>query len=105
VPAAVVPAVRGAHDLVEARALAAEVLDGQPGRVEESARPTLERLRELVSANGLDAKALIRELKAVGGDLRSVRVALTGREKGPALWTVLHALPREEIIRRVDAAL
>lgn len=105
VPAAVVPAVRGAHDLLEARAVAAGVLEAEPGRVAESARPTLDRLRELVTANGLDAKGLIRELKAVGGDLRAVRVALTGREKGPALWTVLHALPRDEIIRRVDAAL
>jgi glutamyl-tRNA synthetase len=105
VPAGVVPAVRGAHDLVEARSLAAEVLDATPGRVDESARPTLERLRDLVTANGLDAKALIRELKAVGGDLRAVRMALTGRERGPALWTVLHALPRDEIVRRVDAAL
>ncbi len=24
---------------------------------------------------------------------------------GPELWTVIHALPREEAIRRVDAAL
>jgi glutamyl/glutaminyl-tRNA synthetase len=104
-PVDVVPAVRGAHDLNEARELARAILDAEPGRVGEEARPTLERLRELVSANGIDAKALIRELKAVGGDLHAVRVALTGRDKGPALWTVLRALPRDEILRRVDAAL
>jgi glutamyl-tRNA synthetase len=104
-PVDVVPAVRGAHDLNEAHELAREILDAEPGRVGEEARPTLERLRELVSANGGDAKALVRELKAVGGDLHAVRVALTGRDKGPALWTVLRALPRDEIIRRVDAAL
>ena len=73
-------------------------------------RPTLERFRELrAGANGaLDAaaaKAILRELKAVGGDLRAVRRALTGRDSGPELWAELAALPREEALRRVDAAL
>jgi hypothetical protein len=63
---------------------------------------TLERFREL---GDLDAKALVRELKAVGGDLRALRLALTGRERGPELWTVIAALPRQEALRRVDAAL
>jgi hypothetical protein len=53
----------------------------------------------------VDARALVRELKAVGGDLRALRVALTGRERGPELWAVIAALPREETIRRIDAAL
>jgi hypothetical protein len=30
---------------------------------------------------------------------------MTGRERGPELWAVLAALPREEQLRRVDAAL
>ena len=47
-----------------------------------------------------EAKALQRELKAVGGDLRALRVALTGRERGPELWAVLRALPRDEALRR-----
>jgi hypothetical protein len=34
-----------------------------------------------------------------------VRRALTGRESGPELWSVLAALPREETLRRIDAAL
>ena len=51
------------------------------------------------------AKAIVRELKAVGGHLRAVRTALTGRESGPELWAVLAALPRDETLRRVDAAL
>ncbi len=73
-------------------------------------RETLERFRELRAgfANGLDragAKAIVRELKAVGGHLRAVRQALTGRESGPELWAVLAALPRDETLRRVDAAL
>jgi Anticodon binding domain len=73
-------------------------------------RPTLERFRELrIAANGtLDkeaAKAIVRELKAVGGNLRAVRRALTGRDSGPELWSVLAALPRDETLRRIDAAL
>jgi glutamyl/glutaminyl-tRNA synthetase len=51
------------------------------------------------------AKAIVRELKAVGGHLRAVRLALTGREGGPEPWAVLAALPRDESLRRVDAAL
>ena len=57
-------------------------------------------------SNGtIDARELVRELKAVGGDLRSVRLALTGRERGPELWAVVAALPRDETLRRIDAAL
>jgi hypothetical protein len=68
---------------------------------------TLERFRELVErTNGaVDARAIVRELKAVGGNLRALRLALTGRERGPELWTVIAALPREEALRRIDAAL
>jgi Anticodon binding domain len=72
-------------------------------------RATLERFRELrLGASGLDndaAKAIVRELKAVGGNLRAVRRALTGQESGPELWSVVAALPREETLRRIDAAL
>jgi hypothetical protein len=73
-------------------------------------RPTLERFRELRAgvSGGLDkegAKAIVRELKAVGGDLRAVRRALTGGDSGPELWSVLAELPRDETLRRIDAAL
>ena len=47
----------------------------------------------------------MREVKAVGGHLRAVRRALTGHDSGPELWAVLAALPRDETLRRVDAAL
>jgi Anticodon binding domain len=47
----------------------------------------------------------VRELKAVGGNLRAVRSALTGHESGPELWAVIAELPRDETLRRVDAAL
>ena len=46
----------------------------------------------------------MRELKAVGGDLRALRLALTGAEKGPELAAVLAALPREEALARADRA-
>jgi glutamyl/glutaminyl-tRNA synthetase len=57
--------------------------------------------------HGVDhrAKAIVRELKAAGGHLRAVRLAPTGRESRPELWAVLAALPRDESLRRVDAAL
>src|SRR5262245_13328945 len=72
--------------------------------------PTLERFRELRvgTTDRLDpaaARAILRELKAVGGNLRAVRRALTGCESGPELWAVLAGLPRDEALRRVDAAL
>jgi glutamyl/glutaminyl-tRNA synthetase len=102
VPAELVPALRGARDLREARDFADQILEPQPVSLPEEARPTLERFRELL--NG-DERENVRELKAAGGDLRALRLALTGRERGPELWTVLHALPREEALRRVDASL
>jgi glutamyl-tRNA synthetase len=103
-PVELVPALRGARDLNEAREYASSILEPAAARVE--APETFERFRELLQrANGrADPKELLRELKAVGGDLRSVRLALTGRERGPELWTVVAALPTEELLRRIDAA-
>jgi glutamyl-tRNA synthetase len=105
-PVDIVPALRGARNLREAQEYAEAVLTTPPPA--KAASPeTLERLRELVErTNGdVDAHALVRELKAVGGDLRTVRMALTGRERGPELWAVIAALPRDETLRRIDAAL
>jgi glutamyl-tRNA synthetase len=105
-PVAVVPALRGARDLNEAREYARAIL-ASPAPRRTEATETLERFRELLErTNGnVDARALVRELKAVGGDLKALRVALTGAERGPELWTVIAALPREEALRRIDAAL
>jgi glutamyl/glutaminyl-tRNA synthetase len=97
-----VPALRGARDLAEARDYARQILEPEPVRLPEDARPTLERFKEI--ADG-DARETVRELKAAGGDLRALRLALTGREHGPELWAVVHALPHDEALRRVDAAL
>jgi glutamyl-tRNA synthetase len=110
VPIALTPALRGARDLNEARDAARAILEPPHERLPVAARPTLERFRELrLRANGgLDeaaARSLVRELKAIGGDLRALRLALTGRERGPELWAVLAALPRDEAVRRIDAAL
>jgi glutamyl-tRNA synthetase len=102
-PVELVPALRGARDLNEAREYAAAILEPPPPA--RAASPeTLERFRELLEGDG-DPRELVRELKAVGGDLRTVRLALTGAEHGPELWAVIAALPREEALRRVDAAL
>jgi glutamyl/glutaminyl-tRNA synthetase len=102
VPESVVPVMRGARDLDEARRFAELVL-APPSRGEVSSPETLERFRELVDG-GLDAKSLVRELKAVGGDLKTIRVALTGETRGPELSAVIAALPREELLRRIEAA-
>src|SRR6266542_3872132 len=100
-PVELVPALRGARDLNEARDYAAAILEAPVAASVES-RETLERFRELLErANGnADPRELVRELKAVGGDLRALRRALTGRDRGPELWTVVAALPREETLRR-----
>ncbi|HSC73647.1 MAG TPA: glutamate--tRNA ligase family protein [Gaiellaceae bacterium] len=105
-PLEVVPALRGARDLNEAREYACAILRPPPP-AKADAPETLERFRELLErSNGnVDARALIRELKAIGGNLRALRFALTGSERGPELWTVIAALPREETLRRIDAAL
>ena len=97
VPVSVAPVLRGARDLVEARAYAGLVLEPAPAEVD--APETLARFRELVEA-GLEPKAVVRELKAVGGDLKAVRLALTGAERGPELAAVIAALPRDELLRR-----
>jgi glutamyl-tRNA synthetase len=103
-PAELAPALRGARDLNEAREYA-QMIVTRPEPVNESAE-TLERFRELLArSNGDDARAIVRELKAVGGDLRALRLALTGRERGPELWAVVAALPKDEALRRIDAAL
>jgi glutamyl-tRNA synthetase len=105
-PLEVVPALRGARDLNEARDYAQAILN-TPAPVKVDSPETLERFRELVerSNGGLDARAVVRELKAVGGNLKALRLALTGQERGPELWAVIAALPPDEALRRIDAAL
>ena len=97
VPVSVAPVLRGARDLNEAREYAAHVLEPLPAPVD--AADTLGRFRELV-AGGVEPQGVVRELKAVGGDLKAVRLALTGRERGPELAAVIASLPREELLRR-----
>ena len=96
-PVSVAPVLRGARDLREAREYAAQVLAPLPAEVD--APETLERFRALVEG-GLDGRSIVRELKAVGGSLKAVRLALTGAERGPELAAVIEALPRDELLRR-----
>ncbi|HEY5294849.1 MAG TPA: glutamate--tRNA ligase family protein [Gaiellaceae bacterium] len=106
VPLEAAPLLRGAHDLVEARALAYAVLEPELASDRLLLSPeTLARFVELRAElpEVLDkdaARSVVRELKAVGGNLKALRVALTGRERGPELWAVLRALPRDEALRR-----
>ena len=101
-------ALRGARTLVEASQIARQILEPAGVELGEEARPTLERFVELRApvpepvAEG-DARAIVRELKAVGGNLKLLRLALTGAERGPELWTVVAAIPRDEALRRVAA--
>ena len=73
------------------------ILAPEDAELPVEARPTLERFVELrVAADDrLDetgAREIVRELKAVGGNRRFLRLALTGAERGPELWAVVAAL-------------
>src|SRR6186713_775312 len=107
-PLEVVPALRGARDLNEARETARTLLATPPPQPTDHPE-TLARFRELregapETLDQAGAKEILRELKAVGGDLKALRRALTGAERGPELWAVLVALPRAEALLRADAA-
>jgi glutamyl/glutaminyl-tRNA synthetase len=99
-PLSFVPALRGARNLHEVKEYARMLLSPESVRV--PATRTLERFKELADE---EPRTIIRELKAVGGDLRTLRLALTGHDKGPELAAILAALPKEEALRRVDEAL
>ena len=103
-------ALRGARTLVEAREIARQILDPAGVDLGDEARPTIGRFVELRSPGPdvLDEKAareIVRELKAVGGNLKLLRLALTGAGRGPELWTVVAAVPRDEALRRAAAAI
>jgi hypothetical protein len=106
-----VPAMRGARTLREASAFARQILETPTvTELDEGGRLTLERFRELRAAGPAElderqARELVREVKAVGGDLRGLRLALTGQSRGPELWAVILALPMDDALARVDAAL
>jgi glutamyl/glutaminyl-tRNA synthetase len=109
-PVEAVPVLRGARSLVEAREYARLVLEPAPAQSPVEARRTLDRFVELrkpaperLSAD--ESRAILRELKAVGGDLRSLRLALTGAAAGPELAAVLSVLPREEALSRAAGAV
>ena len=109
-PSEVAPALRGARSLVEARAYGRAITEAPEADVGPDARATLERFLELRAGapDWLDAeraREIVRELKAVGGDLRSLRLALTGAETGPELWAVLSALSQAEAETRIRRAM
>lgn len=109
-PVELAPALRGARTLIEAREIARQVREPTSVSLGESARPTIERFTELreAASDKLDdaaARSIVRELKAVGGDLKALRLALTGAERGPELAAVVAALSRDEAVRRAAAAL
>jgi glutamyl-tRNA synthetase len=106
----VAPVLRGARSLAEARDYARLVLQPERPQLTEEATPTLERFAEIRGAapdrlSSEESQSILRELKAVGGDLRSLRLALTGVATGPELAAVLSALPREETLARASRAV
>jgi hypothetical protein len=99
VPVSLAPVLRSARDLREAREYATLVLE--PQRVDVAAPETFARFRELVEA-GTEPKSVVRGLQAVGGDLKALRRALTGAERGPELSAVIAALPPDELLGRTQ---
>lgn len=96
--AALEPALRGVHTLAEAGELVAAVV-----RVpERRSLPTLAsaRARYPEQLSEAQARELVDELRRLGVPLREARMALTGLPRGPELWAVLAALPRDEAMRR-----
>ena len=103
-------ALRGARTLVEAREIASQILDPAAVFLGPDAVATIERFVELrapapTELGEADARGIVRELKAVGASLKTLRLALTGAERGPELWTVVAAIPRDEALRRAAAAI
>ena len=99
----VVPALRGARTLVEAREFARQVLEqaGRRAGCRRAADARAIRRAPRAAPRGVghgEAREIVRELKAVGGDLRALRLALTGATRGPELWAVLVA--RARVTRR-----
>jgi hypothetical protein len=97
-PVAAAPALRGARTLVEARAYALQIIRPDEVGLDPAAAPTLERFSELRARTAErlsveEARELVRELKAVGGDLKALRLALTGAERGPELAVPVKTRP------------
>jgi glutamyl/glutaminyl-tRNA synthetase len=95
---ALAPALRGAHTLAEAADLVACVSQSPDRHPLPELATIRSRYPDRLSEE--DARALVDELRRAGVPLREARLALTGRERGPELWAVLAALPRDEAIRR-----
>ncbi len=97
---AMAPALRGAHTLAEVGDLVASVLEAP----EPQSLPGLAELRSLYPDHLSEAEAreMVDELRRREIPLRQARLALTGRPRGPELWSVLVALPRDEAMRRAE---
>ena len=77
--------LRGARTLVEAREIARQILEPAGGRARRGGAPDARAVRRAprrrlpTRSTRPDARAIVRELKAVGGNLKLLRLALTGR--------------------------
>ena len=98
---ALVPAVRGARDLNEAR----EYAPDPRARAGAAAGGGETDHRALQGARGRRCPRDGARAEGRGRRSPGAAAGAHGAERGPELWTVLHALPRAEALRRVDAAL
>jgi glutamyl-tRNA synthetase len=95
---ALAPALRGVRTLAEAGDLVASVVHAPERRPLPELAEVRRAYPERLSVQ--QAHELVEELRRRHIPLRQARLALTGRERGPELWAVLAAIPRDEAIRR-----
>ena len=95
VPLSVAPVLRGARDLARGARVRGAVLEPIRSR---STRPRRSRASASSSKAALDATGRPARAQGGRGSLKSVRLALTGRERGPELRAVIAALPRDELL-------
>jgi len=96
--AALEPALRGVHSLAEAGDLVGAVVETPVRRPLPPLAEVRGRYPDRLTEE--QARALVEELRRLEVPLREARMSLTGRERGPELWAVLAALPRDEAVRR-----
>lgn len=96
-------ALHGAHTLAEVGDLVASVLEPpDPLPLPALAEARAEYPDHLDEAQ---ARALVDELRRREIPLRQARLSLTGRPRGPELWSVLVALGRDEVLRRANGVV
>ena len=82
-PVELVPALRGARDLIEAASSRGSSSSPSPSRWRRT-RGRRSSASRSYAANGAEPKEIVRELKAVGGDLRGAAAGADRPDRGPS---------------------